>query len=218
MFPKFIAFDLETTGLSKDKDEIIEIGACKFTVELRNGRIEPKLLGEFETFVKPNMLIPEEATRVNHITDKMVENAPPLSECLQKFSAFCGQSSILLAHNADFDTGFLRVGYKKNPQYIPGNPVVDSLRISKCILPELKGPDGKSNHKLGFMADMFKKRKEISMEIDAEKMHRAVYDCEMLMEVFVALLRRRLKEKDWDMSNIMAAMTKYNCGTQFINK
>ena len=210
--PKFVAFDLETTGLVNQKDEIIEIGAVKFTVETKAGRVVPKLISEFETFVKPNMLIPAEASSVNHITDAMVENAPPVGECLKKFTAFCGQGSILLAHNANFDAGFLRVAYAKNPQLVPGNPVIDSLVMARTILPELE------NHKLGYMAGMFMKRREIEMKIDSEKMHRAVYDCEMLMEVFVALLRRRLKEKDWEMGSIMASMAKYKGLPQFINK
>ena len=210
--PKFVAFDLETTGLVNQKDEIIEIGAVKFTVETKAGRVVPKLISEFETFVKPNMLIPAEASSVNHITDAMVENAPPVGECLKKFTAFCGQGSILLAHNANFDAGFLRVAYAKNPQLVPGNPVIDSLVMARTILPELE------NHKLGYMAGMFMKRREIEMKIDSEKMHRAVYDCEMLMEVFVALLRRRFKEKDWEMGSIMANMAKYKGLPQFINK
>jgi DNA polymerase-3 subunit alpha (Gram-positive type) len=207
-----VAFDLETTGLDNKKDEIIEIGAVKFTVETKAGRVVPKLLSEFETFVKPNMLIPAEASSVNHITDAMVENAPPVGECLKKFTAFCGQGTILLAHNANFDASFLRVAYSKNPQLVPGNPVIDSLVVSRTILPELE------NHKLGYMAGLFMKRGEISMKIDSEKMHRAVYDCEMLMEVFVALLRRRFKEKDWEMGSIMANMAKYKGLPQFINK
>ena len=210
--PKFVAFDLETTGLDNKKDEIIEIGAVKFTVETKNGKVVPKLLSEFETFVKPNMLIPAEASNVNHIYDKDVENAPPVGECLKGFTAFCGQGSILIAHNANFDASFLRTAYEQNPQFTPGNPVVDSLAISKTIMPEL------ANHKLGFMANMFMKRGEISMTIDEEKMHRSVYDCEMLMEVFVALLRRRLKEKEWEMGSIMQAMAKYKGIPQFIRK
>ena len=198
--PKFVAFDLETTGLVNRKDEIIEIGAVKFTVEVKNGRVVPKLISEFDTLVKPNMLIPAEATNVNHITDKMVENAPPVGEALKQFTAFCGPGSILLAHNANFDASFLRTAYEQNPQFTPGNPVVDSLAISK------------------FMANMFMKRGEISMTIDEEKMHRSVYDCEMLMEVFVALLRRRLKEKEWEMGSIMQAMAKYKGIPQFIRK
>jgi DNA polymerase-3 subunit alpha (Gram-positive type) len=68
------------------------------------------------------------------------------------------------------------------------------------------------------MAGLFMKRGEFTMKIDPAKMHRAVYDCEMLMEVFVALLRRRFKEKDWEMANIMASLAKYKGVPQFINK
>ena len=211
--PKFVAFDLETTGLVNTKDEIVEIGAVKFTVAVDpKGRVVPKLISEFNTLVNPNMMIPDEASRVNHIPDDMVKDAPPVGECLKKFTAFCGQGSILLAHNANFDASFLRVAYSKNPQFIPGNPVIDSLAISKAILPEA------SSHKLGILANMFKRRDEIAMKIEADKMHRAVYDCLMLMEVFVALLRRRFKEKDWEMVSIMKNMEKYKGIPQFINK
>lgn len=212
MPPKFVAFDLETTGLNNQKDEIIEIGAVKFTVAVEKGRVVPKLEKEFETFVKPNMLIPEEASNVNHIYDKDVQDAPPVGEAIKKFTAFCGQSSILIAHNANFDASFLRVAYQKNPQIIPGNPIVDSLAISKAILPE------SSSHKLGILAGMFQRRDEINMKIESDKMHRAVYDCLMLMEVFVALLRRRFKEKDWEMASIMKSMEKYKGIPQFLNK
>ena len=120
--PKFVAFDLETTGLVNTKDEIIEIGAVKFTVAVEGNKVVPKLLSEFNMLVNPNMLIPEEASKVNHITDDMVRDAPPVGECLKKFTAFCGQGTILLAHNANFDASFLRVAYAKNPQLVPVNP------------------------------------------------------------------------------------------------
>lgn len=212
MPPKFVAFDLETTGLNNQKDEIIEIGAVKFTLTTEKGRVDPKLEKEFETFVKPSMLIPKEASDVNHIYDKDVQDAPLVGDAIRKFTAFCGQSSILIAHNANFDSSFLRAAYKKNPQIIPGNPVIDSLAISKAILPE------SPSHKLGVLANMFLRNNEINMKIESDKMHRAVYDCLMLMEVFVALLRRRFKEKDWEMATIMKNMEKYKGIAQFLNK
>jgi len=212
MPPKFVAFDLETTGLNNQKDEIIEIGAVKFSVQTEKGIVVPKLEKEFQTFVKPNMMIPAEASSVNHIYDKDVENAPSVGEAIKAFTAFCGQSSILIAHNANFDASFLRAAYQKNPQIIPGNPIVDSLAISKAILPEA------SSHKLGILAAMFQRRNEIGMKIESDKAHRAVYDCLMLMEVFVALLRRRFKEKDWEMATIVKNLEKYKGTAQFLNK
>ena len=206
--PKFVAFDLETTGLVNTKDEIVEIGAVKFTIAVEKGKVVPKLISEFNMLVNPNMMMPEEASKVNHITDDMLKDAPPVGECLKKFTAFCGQGSILIAHNAPFDVGFLRVAYSKNPQYVPGNPAIDSLVVARTILPELE------NHKLGYMANLFMKRGEFTMKIDPAKMHRAVYDCEMLMEVFVALMRRRFKEKDWEMANIMASHDPFSTAAQ----
>ena len=212
MPPKFVAFDLETTGLNFQKDEIIEIGAVKFSVEVKNGKVIPKLEKEFETFVKPNQMIPAEASKVNNIFDKDVQDAPAVGDAIKKFTAFCGQTSILIAHNANFDATFMRNAYRANPQFIPGNPIVDSLAIARAIMPEA------GNHKLGFLAKTFQKSGEIGMNIDDSKMHRAVYDCEMLMEVFVAILRRRLKEKDWEMMNILKSLEKYKGTAQFLNK
>lgn len=214
IFSTFVAFDLETTGLNQNKDEIIEIGAVKFTVYDDNGVIRPKKIAEdFQTFVKPPMMIPAEATRINNITNQMVENAPAINEVLRKFTVFCGQSAILVAHNADFDSGFLHVAYTKHPQLIPGNPIVDSLRVARSILPELK------SHKLGDLAHMFQRiRGQINLNISNEKMHRAVYDCEMLMEVFVALLRRRLRKDDWDISRTLQAIQKNGSPAAFLTK
>jgi hypothetical protein len=70
--PKFVAFDLETTGLVNTKDEIVEIGAVKFTIAVEKGKVVPKLISEFNMLVNPNMMMPEEASKVNHITDDML--------------------------------------------------------------------------------------------------------------------------------------------------
>jgi DNA polymerase III epsilon subunit family exonuclease len=212
LFSKFIAFDLETTGLSKNTNEIIEVGAVKFTVKQENGKIVPQKLSEFQSLVKPNMLIPAEATKVNQITDEMVEKAPDIASVLRKFTSFVGQDAIMVAHNAPFDTGFLKLAYENNPQLVPGSPIIDSYRIARSILPELE------NHKLGDIANNFKKNGLISMKINSTNMHRAVYDCEMLMEIFVVLLGRRITLKDWELGKTLAAITKLGAVPAFLNK
>lgn len=208
---KFIAFDLETTGLENTKHQIIEIGAVKFTVELKNGVIFPKRLSAFSSFVRPDMLIPEEATRINGITNAMVENAPLLNDVLRKFTAFCGQDTFWVAHNAPFDVGFLRPAYAKSAQMIPSSPIFDSLRMARTLISQ-------PSYKLGELAKYFKSTGQSTFELASDQLHRAEYDCEVLSHVFVALLRKRLKEKDFEMGNFLAAATKIQADPLYLHK
>ncbi len=208
---KFIAFDLETTGLENSRHQIIEVGAVKFTVEVKGGMIVPKKLGTFSSFVRPDMLIPEEATKINRITNAMVENAPALTDVLRKFTAFCGQDTFWVAHYAPFDVGFLRPAYAKSAQMIPASPIFDSLRMARALV-------SLPSYKLGELAKYFKSQGQSSLELEAGQLHRAEYDCEVLSHVFIALLRKRLKEKDFEMSNFLAAATKIQADPVYLNK
>lgn len=204
-FAQYVAFDLETTGLSSEKDQIIEVAGIKFTMEVvksKSGKekIVNKIISTFESFVRPTMHIPQEATNINHITDDMVKDAPDVVITTKKFMQFCGQSSILVAHNAPFDTRFLRVVIKNNELMIPQNPILDSLRISKYIMPE------SPNHKLVTLARRL--RKEINLNLDTGNLHRALYDCEVLAEAFTAILRKRLTAKELNLSNCMKSFDK----------
>ena len=210
-YAKFIAFDLETTGLEAAKNEIIEFGAIKFTVELKGGMLVPKKLGEFQSLVKPNMLIPEESTRIHRITNAMVESAPPIAEVLRKFTGFCGQDTYWVAHNADFDTGFLRVAYKNNPMFLPTSPIFDSLKIARTLL-------SASSYKLGELAKNLKNQGQVTLQLQSKDLHRALYDCEVTAEVFIALLRKRLKEKDFQMGAFLPAATKIQADPIYLNK
>ena len=134
---EYVAFDLETTGLSNKTDEIIEFGA----VILRDGKPAER----FESFVNPGRKLSQKIIDLTGITDDMLKDAPTLDQVLPEFLAFCGDRP-LAAHNADFDVGFvrqacMRLGYAYEPTY------VDTLVMAQNLLPELK------KYKLNLVAD-----------------------------------------------------------------
>ena len=196
----FVAFDLETAGLDYTKNEIVEIAGVKFTLEIDGKKIIAKNLGTFESFIKPNMHMPEETSRINGITDSMLEDAPSAVEILPEFTRFCGQSTILIAHNAIFDARFLKRALVEGQMVIPQNPIMDSLLMSRRILPEAKV------HKLGVLAKRF--RRELTIELDDEALHRALYDCEVLRDVFVSLVRKQFLPEDLEMGTFIPAVEK----------
>ena len=124
----YVVFDLETTGLDADTDEIIEIGA----VRVINGKVTDQT---FQQLVNPGVKIPAEATEVNHITDSMVKGQPKMSEVLPAFLTFV-DGDLLVAHNGGFDASFLdnackRYGYTAPERYF------DTMRLS-VYWPNLK--------------------------------------------------------------------------------
>ena len=124
---EYVAFDLETTGLSSQHDEIIEIGA----VILKEGRE----VDRFQSFVDPGRLLTQKIVDLTGITDEMLKGAPGIGEVLPRFLAFCGDRP-LVAHNADFDVGFVsaacrRLGIAYGPTYL------DTLILSQNLLPQL---------------------------------------------------------------------------------
>jgi DNA polymerase III epsilon subunit family exonuclease len=186
-----VAFDLETTGLSPQNDEIIEIGAVKFQFQKVGTRMEVVEKGSFQSLVKPDRHIPEEATRVNHITDAMVAGAPVAREVLPNFLRFCGQSSLLVAHNGhSFDAPFLREACRKAGVPVPRLPVLDSLKISRNVLRE------SSSHKLSDIAQRLATAGEIKLKVEQGELHRALYDCQVLAQVVGRMLLKALPEKD----------------------
>ncbi len=124
---EYVAFDLETTGLSSKTDTIIEIGA----VLMKEG----KELDRFQTFVDPKRSLDKKIVELTGISDEMLKGAPSLEEALPKFLDFVGDR-VLVAHNSDFDTGFVRAACTRL-----GLPysytAADTLILSQNMLPEL---------------------------------------------------------------------------------
>lgn len=123
----YIAFDLETTGLSPSNDCIIEIGAVK----VLNGAI----LEDFSTFVDPGCPIPANITAINHITDTMVAGQPVIRQALTAFLVFAGDMP-LVAHNASFDRAFLVAAADLHGLELE-NPFADSLQMARKLFPNL---------------------------------------------------------------------------------
>ena len=181
----FVVFDIETTGFSAVNDRIIEIGAVK----VENGMITEK----FSEFVNPERPIPFEIEKLTSINDRMVEDAPNISVILPKFMDFC-KGSVLVAHNADFDTGFIRhncevLGLPYDYTY------VDTLGIARSFLEGLK------NYKLDTVVE--------AMGCTLANHHRAVDDAGATADVFVRFLERFKKKniRDLDELNTYSAMS-----------
>ena len=122
-----MAFDLETTGLSSKKDKIIEIGA----VILKNGRE----VDRFQTFVDPEQHLEPKIVELTGITEDMLKGAPKIEEVLPKFLEFCGDR-VLVAHNSDFDTGFIRAECLRQGYEFTAT-ALDTLILSQNLMPQL---------------------------------------------------------------------------------
>ena len=163
---EYCVFDLETTGFSPITEKITEIGMMK----VKNGEI----IDTFETFVNPEKPIPEDVVKVTHITDEMVKDAPTIDKIMPKVLEFMS-GTVLVAHNADFDTSFMRhncevLGLPFNYTYI------DTLRLAKAIFPEY------GRYNLGKIAD--------NLGIKVDVAHRALDDVKTLVAVFNKMIER----------------------------
>lgn len=161
----YVVFDLETTGISQERDAIIEISAVK--VE------KHEIVGEFSTLVNPGRHIPAGATAVNGITDEMVKDAPGIEAAVQNFLDFIGDF-VLVGHNIHtFDTNFV---YDAALQFLGRevrNDYIDTLYMARSCLPELE------HHKLTDVAAYF--------GLQTQGAHRALFDCMMNQGCYEAL-------------------------------
>lgn len=158
---EFIVFDIETTGLSNATERITEIGA----VRMRGGEV----LDTFDIFVNPEKPIPPKIVELTGITDEMVADAPKEAEALRQFYEFCGDCRQLVAHNAPFDTGFVRAAARRC-----GMPyeftAVDTVPLCRALYP------GQKNYKLDTVAAYLK--------LPPFNHHRACDDAKVLADIF----------------------------------
>lgn len=153
----YVVFDLETTGINQETDDIIEISAIK----VQNHEVTE----EFTTLVNPGRRIPKAATAVNGITDDMVADAPNIETAMEAFLDFI-KDAVLVGHNIHtFDTNFVYDAALRCFGRELQNDYIDTLYMARKCLPEL------SHHKLTDVSEHF--------GIKTEGAHRALCDCRM---------------------------------------
>ncbi len=156
----FTAIDLETTGKYPLDAEICEMAAVKW----QGG----KIIGEFQSLIKPTFRMSDEVIAIHNITNEMVETAPVLSEKLADFHRFI-DGTFVLAHHAPFDMGFLAWEFEKARLLLPTLPVFCSSLLSRHLNANVP------NHRLSTLAAHFK--------IDAGAAHRALDDARACLHV-----------------------------------
>ncbi|MFW5885402.1 MAG: PolC-type DNA polymerase III [Halanaerobium sp.] len=162
---EFVVFDLETTGLNPSQHEIIEIGAVKIKAGEK--------IDEFKSFINPGVKIPAKITEITGINDRMVKDAPGLETVINQFIDFAGDG-VLVAHNADFDYGFIRTALANLAIKKDDYTVLDTLGLARAVVKDSK------NHKLNTLAKYF--------GVDLENHHRALDDASATAEVLSNLL------------------------------
>lgn len=163
----YVVFDLETTGLSSRYDSIIEFGAVK----IKQGMI----IDRIQMFVNPKQTLSSFIIEKTNITQTQVDQAKTDTELLDHWMRFFSDS-ILVAHNADFDIGFINACLLRHGRPMLSNTVIDTLDLAKALLKD------KRYYRLGSLAKNYK------VSYDENVAHRADYDAEILVQVFLKML------------------------------
>ena len=162
----YVVFDVETTGLSAERDRLIEIAAVK----VKNGAE----IDSFESYINPQRPISELITRLTSITNDDVKDAPFEKEVMTNFYNWIDEDDILVAHNAKFDLGFLDTCFERLGLENKNNASIDTLFVSRSENKEAK------RHGLSNLAKLYKVR--------LVQHHRAIYDTKATAEIFVKML------------------------------
>jgi len=166
-----VILDTETTGLSAEKDRIVEI-AC---VELSN-HIPTKNI--FHTFLNPETKVSADAFSVHGYSDEFLSNKPTFKDVAKDFLNFIKDKKLII-HNADFDLGFLNNELRRlNIKPILKSDILDTLQIARSKFPGV-----------GNSLDALCKRFKISIE--AREKHSALLDCHLLSKVYIELIDKK---------------------------
>ncbi|KXZ40049.1 DNA polymerase-3 subunit epsilon [Alkalithermobacter thermoalcaliphilus JW-YL-7 = DSM 7308] len=171
VYKNFVVLDFETTGLDPNTDKIIEIAALKY--------IDRSLVDEFVTLVNPEITIPKKITKINGITDDMVNDKPTIKEVLPSLLQFIGDLPIV-AHNAPFDARFLKYAVLNNfGEDSIENNFIDTVKIAREIYPNL------TNHKLTTI------KEHLNINLSS---HRAYNDTLVTAQIYLDYSKKKINE------------------------
>ncbi|TQQ84144.1 PolC-type DNA polymerase III [Peptacetobacter hominis] len=181
---EFVVFDIETTGFSNVNDKITEIGAVKIK--------DFEVVERFSRLVNPEKDISYRIQELTGITNEMVQNEPTIETVLPEFMEFV-KDSVLVAHNADFDTGFIKQKCSEQ-NIVYDRKKVDTLMLARILLPQLK------RHRLDRVA------KEVGVQL--KNHHRAVDDAEATAHIFIKFLEMLKKRGAETLSDVNSVLGK----------
>lgn len=179
----YVVFDVETTGLSAVHNDLIQIAASKM--------YKGNIVEQFDEFINPGHHLSAFTTELTGITDNHVRNAKPIEQVLQMFQDFC-KDTVLVAHNATFDVGFMNVNYKRHDMPTITQPVIDTLELARNLYPEYK------RHGLGPLTKRF--------QVSLEHHHMANYDAEATGRLLFIFLKEA--RENHGLTNMMDLNTK----------
>ena len=157
----YVLVDIETTGLSPIKDDIIEIGAIKVEKNL--------IVDKYNSLIQIDRKLTPFITNLTGITDEMLKEGRPIDVVLQEFLKFLG-NQVIIGHNVNFDMAFINEKCKKHLQTYLTNDYLDTMKKKKKALPN------SINYKLGTLAKRF--------HVDYSNAHRGLEDVEITYQVY----------------------------------
>ncbi|HCB28157.1 MAG TPA: PolC-type DNA polymerase III, partial [Enterococcus sp.] len=169
----YVVFDVETTGLSAVYDTIIELAAVKM--------YKGNVIASFDEFIDPGHPLSRTTVDLTGITDEMVRGSKSEEEVLRLFLEF-SKDTILVAHNAAFDMGFLNTSYAKYGIPEAPNPVIDTLELARYLYPQFK------RFGLGVLSKKF--------GVSLEQHHRAIYDAEATGHLAWIFIKEAMENHD----------------------
>lgn len=164
----FVAFDTETTGLNPVVGRLVELSGVKF-------KLSGEIISTFSTLIDPQMNIPAEVTAIHGITNDMVKGLPQVDGVIKEFVEWLeGPQTILVAHNAPFDCGFLSVAFAKLGMAQPKNPILDTLGLSRRLVHD------SPNHQLKSLTE--------HLGLESGGYHRALADSYHVKDLLIKLV------------------------------